>query len=86
MVKVALVEKVLSPRLLDKPWVLDIDATVKPLYGRQEGAELGYNPAKPGRPSCEGPIGCMCSSELSLRDWELPHPQNSQGTQPDEHP
>jgi hypothetical protein len=36
---------------LDKPWVLDIDATVKPLYGRQEGAELGYNPGKPGRPS-----------------------------------
>lgn len=36
---------------LDKPWVLDIDATVKPLYGRQEGAEMGYNPAKPGRPS-----------------------------------
>jgi hypothetical protein len=36
---------------LDKPWVLDIDATIKPLYGRQEGAEQGYNPAKPGRPS-----------------------------------
>lgn len=36
---------------LDKPWVLDIDATIKPLYGRQEGAELGYNPTKPGRPS-----------------------------------
>jgi hypothetical protein len=36
---------------LDKPWVLDIDATIKPLYGRQEGAELGYNSAKPGRPS-----------------------------------
>jgi hypothetical protein len=36
---------------LDKPWVLDIDATIKPLYGRQEGAELGYNPAKPKRPS-----------------------------------
>ena len=35
---------------LDKPWVLDIDATIKPVYGRQEGAELGYNPAKPGRP------------------------------------
>ena len=33
------------------PWVLDIDATVKPLYGRQEGAQTGYNPAKPGRPS-----------------------------------
>ena len=36
---------------LDRPWVLDIDASVKPLYGRQEGAELGYNPHKPGRPS-----------------------------------
>ena len=37
--------------VLDKPWVLDIDASIKPLYGRQEGAELGYNAAKPGRPS-----------------------------------
>ena len=36
---------------LDRPWVLDIDASIKPLYGRQEGAELGYNPSKPGRPS-----------------------------------
>ena len=26
---------------LSKPWVLNIDASVKPLYGRQEGAELG---------------------------------------------
>ena len=32
-------------------WILDVDATVKPLYGSQEGALLGYNPAKPGRPS-----------------------------------
>ena len=36
---------------LSKPWVLDIDASIKPLYGRQEGAALGYNPGKPGRPS-----------------------------------
>lgn len=36
---------------LDRPWVLDIDASVKPLYGRQEGAEIGFNPSKPGRPS-----------------------------------
>ena len=33
------------------PWVMDIDATVKPLYGHQKGAEIGYNPHKPGRPS-----------------------------------
>ena len=37
--------------LLQYAWILDIDNTVKPLYGHQEGAELGYNPAKPGRPS-----------------------------------
>jgi Transposase DDE domain group 1 len=36
---------------LDRSWVLDLDATIKPLYGRQEGAEVGYNPHKPGRPS-----------------------------------
>ena len=37
--------------LLSVPWVLDIDTTVKCLYGKQEGAEIGYNPRKPGRPS-----------------------------------
>ncbi len=37
--------------LLNKPYVLDIDPTVKPIYGNQEGAEIGYNPKKPGRPS-----------------------------------
>lgn len=37
--------------LLQEPWVLDVDSTVKPLYGHQEDAKVGYNPAKPGRPS-----------------------------------
>lgn len=37
--------------LLDAPWILDIDTTVKPLYGKQEGAMVSYNPKKPGRPS-----------------------------------
>ena len=36
---------------LSLPWILDIDSTVKPLYGRQQGATVGYNPRKPGRPS-----------------------------------
>lgn len=40
----------ISP-VLGQPWIMDIDVTVKPLYGRQEGAEIGYNPQKPGRPS-----------------------------------
>jgi hypothetical protein len=37
--------------LLSEPWILDIDTTVKPLYGHQEGAVVSYNPHKPGRPS-----------------------------------
>lgn len=37
--------------LLDAAWILDTDTTVKPLYGKQEGAVISYNPKKPGRPS-----------------------------------
>ena len=37
--------------LLYEDWILDLDVTVKPLYGHQVGAEIGYNPHKPGRPS-----------------------------------
>jgi hypothetical protein len=37
--------------VLSVPWILDADTTVKTVYGQQEGAEVGYNPHKPGRPS-----------------------------------
>jgi len=37
--------------LVGEPWILDVDTTVKPLYGHQQGAVVGYNPKKPGRPS-----------------------------------
>jgi hypothetical protein len=37
--------------LLYEPYILDVDTTVKPLFGKQEGAVVGYNPHKPGRPS-----------------------------------
>ncbi|MFQ5664737.1 MAG: transposase [Terriglobia bacterium] len=37
--------------LLYEPWILDMDVTIKPLYGHQEGADVGYNPHKPGRPA-----------------------------------
>ena len=40
-----------SEPLLGEGWVLDADTTIKPLYGHLEGAVLGYNPKKPGRPS-----------------------------------
>jgi len=37
--------------LLEEDWILDVDATIKQLYGRQEGAEVSYNPTEPGWPS-----------------------------------
>ena len=37
--------------LLGERYVIDIDTTIKPLYGHQEGAVVSYNPKKPGRPS-----------------------------------
>lgn len=37
--------------LLREPWILDLDTTVKPLYGHQEGAVVGYNPKHRGRPA-----------------------------------
>jgi hypothetical protein len=36
---------------LRTPWILDTDTTIKLLYGHQAGAEVSYNPRKPGRPS-----------------------------------
>ena len=36
--------------VLKVPWILDMDMTVKTIYGHQEGAQIGYNPHKPGRP------------------------------------
>ncbi|UYM15878.1 transposase [Endozoicomonas euniceicola] len=37
--------------LLTIPWIMDVDVTVKTIYGHQEGAVNGYNPHKKGRPS-----------------------------------
>lgn len=53
-------------------YVLDLDPTVKPLYGCQEGAELGYSPQKPGRPShC---YHTLCIAELRMALAVVVHP------------
>lgn len=44
------IDKSVMP-LIGAPWILDVDVTIKPLYGKQEGSEVGFNPKKPGRPS-----------------------------------
>ena len=53
--------------LLSEPWILDIDSTVKPLYGHQEGATVGYNPRKPGRPSHSIHTFVLANLRLVLR-------------------
>ena len=49
-----------------------MDSTVKTLYGHQEGAEIGYNPAKPGRPSHAYHTYMLSSLRLVLRVDVLP--------------
>ena len=36
--------------LLTEPYIIDVDTTVKPLYGEQVGAVVRYDPQKKGRP------------------------------------
>ncbi|MEO8351385.1 MAG: hypothetical protein ABI680_06610 [Chthoniobacteraceae bacterium] len=36
--------------LLAEPWVLDVDTTIKPIYGHQDAAKKGYNPDPAGTP------------------------------------
>jgi Transposase DDE domain group 1 len=58
--------------LLSEPWILDMDSTVKTLYGHQQGAEVGYNPHKPGRPSHAYHTYMLSSLRLVLRVDVLP--------------
>ena len=51
--------------------VLDVDTTIKPLYGEQEGAELGYNPHKPGRPLAFAGAGLHCYHTSMLSNLRL---------------
>lgn len=37
--------------MIQRPWILDLDSTVKTIFGNQEGGAIGYNPKHPGRPS-----------------------------------
>ena len=52
--------------LLKIPWILDVDVTIKPLYGHQEGARKGYNPHKRGRPSHTYHSYMMANTRLVL--------------------
>lgn len=59
-----------SPRKI----ILDLDSTVLTVYGRQEGAEVGYNPKKRGRPSYH-PLLCFEGITRDIWDGSF-HPGN----------
>lgn len=63
--------------LLVEPWILDVDATIKPLYGHQEGAEVCYNPSKPGRPAHVIHTYSMAETRLILDSEVLPGTQSA---------
>jgi len=63
--------------LLSFRYILDIDNTVKPIYGHQEGAELGYNPAKSGRPSHNYHSFFIGRARIALGVEVLPGKQHS---------
>jgi hypothetical protein len=50
--------------------ILDIDSTVLVLYGKQEGAKIGYNPIKRGRPSYH-PLLCFEGQSKDFWHGEL---------------
>ena len=68
--------------LLDEPLVLDVDATIKPLYGHQESAVVGYNPRKPGRPSHCYHTYMLSDLRLVLRVEVHPGDQHNLSTPP----
>ena len=63
--------------LLEEDWILDVDATIKPLYGHQEGAEVCYNPSKPGRPAHVIHTYSMAETRLILDSEVLPGTQSA---------
>ena len=66
-----------SEPLLEEDWILDVDATIKPLYGHQEGAEVCYNPSKPGRPAHVIHTYSMAETRLILDSEVLPGTQSA---------
>ena len=63
--------------LMSEPWILDIDTTVKPLYGHQEGAVVSYNPTKRGRPSHSYHCYMMANLRLVLAAEVAPGNQHT---------
>ena len=64
-----LIQKYLVSRLSFKYRTIDLDSSVITRFGHQEGAKVGYNPQKRGRPS-HHPLMAFCEdSKMVLNGW-----------------
>lgn len=52
--------------------IIDLDSTVCPCYGYQEGAAKGYNPGKRGQPSSHPLLAFLTSTKEVLQSWWRP--------------
>lgn len=52
--------------------IIDLDSTVCPCYGHQEGAATGYNPGKRGQPSYHPLLAFHTATKEVLQSWWRP--------------
>lgn len=68
-------QQMVSPPHAPSTFVFDLDSTVLTVYGRQEKAEIGFNPKKRGRPSY---LPLLCVEGQTGDCWEAEyHPGNT---------
>jgi len=68
-------QEMLARPQLQRTMVLDLDGTVLTVYGRQEGAKIGFNPKKRGRPSY---LSLLCFEGQTADVWAGSyHPGNT---------
>lgn len=67
------VESAIRKKVWSKKWfgkiTLDMDSTVKGVYGNQEGAEKGYNPKKKGQKSYHPLLCFIAETRECLHNW-----------------
>ncbi|GAB6161176.1 IS1380-like element ISEcp1 family transposase [Desulfothermus naphthae] len=67
------VETKVRKKVWGKKWfsriTLDLDSTVRGVYGKQEGAEKGYNPKKPGQRGYHSLLCFIAETRECLHNW-----------------
>lgn len=76
VVKIADLNQYLRQKVWNRRWrgkiTLDLDSTVKTVYGRQQGAKKGYNPRHPGKRSYNPLIAFIAETGEALLGWLRP--------------